>query len=230
MDELSVELFPGPGYDSNIYLLNREVLVDAGTGHNFNNLLHWLKERVDPLEIHSLILTHRHYDHTGGAEDILRETGATAYVHELDASPLQTGDAVTTGARAFRGDQPLIDVTPIGEDHEFLIGNRRIRVLHTPGHTVGSMSLYEREQGILIPGDVLFANGGVGRWDLATGDHGALKMSIDLLAGLEVNDLYPGHDAPIIGSGHDHILLAQESMRETPLELMMRRLNLVKKD
>lgn len=231
MDELSVELFPGQGYDSNIYLLNREVIVDAGTGHNFNNFLHWLKERTDPMEIHSLILTHRHYDHTGGAEDVLRETGAMAYVHELDAPPLQTGDAVTTGARAFKGDQAVIDVLPIKEDHEFVIGDQRFRVLLTPGHTIGSISLYEGESGILLSGDVLFANGGVGRWDLATGDHGALKQSIDRFAELDVNELYPGHDIPILdGKAHEHILLAQESMREAPFDLMMRRMRLLGKD
>lgn len=224
MDNEFVEIFPGLGYDSNIYLLNREVLIDAGTGHNTNNFFHWLKERVDPADIHTLILTHRHYDHTGGAVDIIEETGATAHIHELDAPPLQTGDAVTTGARVFRGDPVAIPVVPIREEHEFPIGNYRLRVIHTPGHTVGSISLHEPGLGILFPGDVLFANGGVGRWDLATGDHGTLKRSIDLLAGLNITGLYPGHDIPVRESGHDHVLLARESMMESPLDLMMRRI------
>jgi hydroxyacylglutathione hydrolase len=230
MDELSVELFPGLGYDCNIYLLGGEVLVDAGTGHNFSNLLHWLKERTDPLDIHTLILTHRHYDHTGGAEDVILETGCTAYIHELDAAPLLTGDSVTTGARSFKGEQQPIDVITFEEGHEFRIGDNRFEVIHTPGHTIGSISLFDRDQGILFPGDVLFVNGGVGRWDLATGSHADLARSIDRLAELDVRDLYPGHDVPVMGNGKEHVQLAQESMRESPFELMMRRLKLLKTD
>jgi len=230
MDELSVELFPGLGYDGNIYLVGGEVVVDAGTGHNFNNFLHWLSERVDPLDIHSLILTHRHYDHTGGAEDVILETGCTAYIHELDAAPMQTGDSVTTGARSFKGEQPTIDVFAVEEGHEFRIGNHQLEAIHTPGHTVGSISLFERDGGILFPGDVLFVNGGVGRWDMATGNHGDLVKSIDRLAELEVRDLYPGHDTPVIGNGKEHIGFAQESMRQTPFELMLRRLSMIQKE
>ena len=175
MDELKIDVFQGMGYDCNIYLLNGEVLVDAGTGHNHNVVLHWLKEHTDPDDVHTIILTHRHYDHTGGAVDLLGETGAAAYIHELDAPPLQTGDAVTTGARAFRGEQIPINVIEIQEGHTFEAGGHIIEVLHTPGHTIGSISLHVREDGILFPGDTIFANGGVGRWDLATGNFGALR-------------------------------------------------------
>lgn len=230
MDELTVDVFPGLGYDCNIFLLDGEMLIDAGTGHNFNNFLHWLKEHTDPLEVHTLLLTHRHYDHTGGAVDVLRETGATAHVHELDAPPLQTGDAVTTGARAFRGEQTPIDVITVTEDHTFNVNGHMFRVLYTPGHSIGSISLFNEETGILFSGDTIFANGGVGRWDLATGDLQALRNSISRLAELEIKDLYPGHDVCVRGNGKHHAKLSLESIRESPFDLMMRRLRFFPED
>ncbi len=230
MNDLKIDVFQGVGYDCNILLLNGEVLIDSGTGHNFNVFLHWLKEHTDPLDVHTLILTHRHYDHTGGASDVMDETGATAFIHELDAPPLQTGDAVTTGARTFQGGQEPIDVVPISENHQFTIDGHIFDVLYTPGHSIGSISLFNKEKGILISGDTIFANGGVGRWDLATGDHGALKESISRLSKLEIRDLYPGHDVHIIGNGKEHAMMALESIQETPFDLMMRRLRLFSKD
>lgn len=226
MAELRIDVFQGMGYDCNIYLLNREVLVDSGTGHNHNVILHWLRGHTDPEDIHTIILTHRHYDHAGGAVDLLEETGAAAYVHELDAPPLQTGDAVTTGARAFRGELIPIDVIEILEGYTFPVAGHIFEVLHTPGHTIGSISLYDEESGILFSGDTIFANGGIGRWDLATGDFSELRNSISRLSDLDIKDLYPGHDVPILGNAREHAKLSLESMQQTPLDLMMRRLDL----
>jgi len=230
MKDLKIDVFLGYGYDCNIYLIEGEVLVDSGTGHTHNVFIDWLKERTEVRDIHTLLLTHRHYDHSGGAADILRETGATAYIHEADAPPVMNGDVVTTGARTFRGDQIPIDVVQINEDHVIDINGHLFRVLYTPGHTVGSISLYNEDSQILFPGDTIFANGGVGRWDLTTGDHGALKKSISTLAGLAIRDLYPGHDVVVKGDGKRHALLALESINHNPFELLMRRQNLLQND
>ncbi len=228
-----IEVYRGLGYDSNIYLIEGEVLIDAGTGHAHDVFMSWLRQRTDPLDIHTLILTHRHYDHTGGAVNILEETGAVAYIHADDAPPVMNGDEVTTGARSFQGEQIPIHVIPIEQDHIFEIGEHRFEVIWTPGHSIGSISLFCRGNGILFPGDVFFVNGGIGRWDLPTGDYNSLKTSIEKIVGLvedlESSDIYPGHDVPIIGKGKEHAELALVSIRQNPMDLMMRRLEFLKK-
>ena len=225
MDKPMIDVFQGIGYDCNIFLVNRKVLIDAGTGHNHLIFMKWLKEHTDPKDVHTLILTHRHYDHTGGAAAILSETGARAYIHEADAPPVLNGDEVTTGARTFGGEQTPIDTELIHEGHNFDIDGNVFTVIFTPGHTIGSITLYERENAILFSGDTIFAHGGVGRWDLATGNHTALQNSIEKLTKLEIIDLYPGHDVVVLGKGKEHALLSLESIRQSPLELMMRRLS-----
>ena len=221
--DIRIEVFQGIGYDCNIYLINGEVLIDAGTGLNHQLLIKWLGERTDIEEIHTLILTHRHYDHTGGAAKILEETGAEAYIHEADAPAVLNGDMVTTGARAFRGEQTPIKAKQIEEGFLFNISGHKFEVLHTPGHTIGSISLWNEENGILFSGDTIFANGGVGRWDLPTGDFNALAGSIKRLSSLPIRDLYPGHDVVVKGNGREHAFLALESIGHTPLELMIHR-------
>ena len=220
---IKIEVFHGIGYDCNIYLINKEVLIDAGTGLNHNLLMKWLKERTEIEDIHTLILTHRHYDHTGGAARILEDTGAVAYIHEEDGPAVLNGDMVTTGARAFGGEQMPIEARLIKEGFVFEIEYHKFEVLHTPGHTIGSISLWDPEEGILFSGDTIFANGGVGRWDLPTGDFSALTRSIELLSHLPIKDLYPGHDVVVKGRGREHAYLALESIGHTPFELMMRR-------
>jgi glyoxylase-like metal-dependent hydrolase (beta-lactamase superfamily II) len=93
----------------------------------------------------------------------------------------------------------------------------------TPGHSAGSISLYERETGSLFPGDVFFCNGGVGRWDLPSGNYEELKESIHRLAELEIINLYPGHDVYSEGDGNAHAEMAIRSMELSPFDLMMRR-------
>jgi len=227
MKEPRIDVFHGYGLDGNIFLVEGEIIIDSGTGHYHNVFMDWLSEHTDPVDVHTLILTHRHYDHSGGAADILKETDATAYIHEADAPPIINGDLITTGARTFNGEQIPISVTQFREDHIFNIVDLDFRALHTPGHTIGSISLYNDDLGILFSGDTIFANGGVGRWDLATGDHGSLRQSIAMLAELEIRDLYPGHDIEVLGEGKKHALLALESINQDPFELMMRRLNMV---
>jgi len=229
MDPLTIEVHPGMGYDCNVFLIDNEVIIDAGTGLNHLNFMDWLRERTDPENIHTLILTHRHYDHTGGAIDIMRDTGATAYVHKDDAPPVLNGDPVTTGARAFGGIQEAIEAVQIDESHTFEINGHVLKVIHTPGHTIGSISLFEEETGVLFSGDTIFANGGVGRWDLATGNLEALRKSIADLSKLEITDLYPGHDVIVKGKGKHHANLSRQSIGLDPFDLMMRRVEKITK-
>lgn len=213
----------GIAYDSNIYLIISEgaVLIDTGTEFNVNRTLKKINEITDK-KIEKIILTHRHYDHVGGAFKIKEETKAEIFIHEDDSFPLLTGDNISTGARAFGGELNPLKLSLIKE--EVVIGEEKLKVIHCPGHSQGSISLYEEQSKTLFSGDTIFADGGIGRWDLISGNYKKLVNSIKNLARLEVINLYPGHGRFIIGNGKEHLLLSLENIEEySTYELMSRR-------
>jgi glyoxylase-like metal-dependent hydrolase (beta-lactamase superfamily II) len=136
--------------------------------------------------------THGHADHIEALAGLKQITSATVAIHELDApmlsSPMLSGAAMfgyrLTSASADRllreGDIVELDGTDI-----------QLRVLHTPGHTPGSICLLG--EGVLFPGDCLFA-GGIGRVDLPGGDEQAMMRSLSRLTKLDPDlVVYPGH-------------------------------------
>ncbi|HEY5495629.1 MAG TPA: MBL fold metallo-hydrolase [Candidatus Limnocylindrales bacterium] len=165
-----------------------------------------------------IVSTHGHWDHTGENAALQAwslEQAADAVVAEAaggsDARPHGAGAAGTAGAEiaAHRADwhrlidpQPLFAPFPIppcvpavelAEGGVVRVGDVRLEVLHTPGHTEGSVCLLSADDGILFSGDTLFA-GGWGRVDLPGGDAAAMADSLARLAGL--NDalrVVPGH-------------------------------------
>jgi len=226
MSKLKVHSIGGHGFDSNIYLIEAErpILIDTGTGRLFNSTVAAVK-KVMPLEkVERIILTHRHYDHTGGAADLARVLMAPVFIHETDAPCVEVGDAVGTGARVFMGEQEPLEVERLFDGDTIDCGDFFLRVIHTPGHSAGSIALYEPETGSLFPGDTIFCNGGVGRWDLPSGNYEHLKRSIRLLNGLDIVNLYPGHDIYSEGDGRAHAEMAARSIGMSPFDLMMRRL------
>jgi hydroxyacylglutathione hydrolase len=138
-----------------------------------------------------IILTHGHLDHIGGVADVKRATGAAVAVHGDDA-PMLT-DAVRNGSAYFG--MPVVAPPPdklLRDGDVVTVGNLKLAVLHTPGHTPGGICLYT--PGHLIAGDTLFA-GSIGRTDLAGGDYRTLIDSIRTkLLGLPADTVvYPGH-------------------------------------
>ncbi len=204
--EMKVHHLPGMGYDSNIFLVDGDepFLVDAGTGSNREAVLAWLSETMDAESIERIILTHRHYDHVGGAAALSRALGARVMMHELDAAPVRDGDTRGTRAIMFGKEMEAVKVETLKEGNRVTSGDREFMVLHTPGHSIGSMTLFCEEDGTLISGDTVFI-GGVGRWDLPTGDRGELVDSIRKLIQLDPKDLYPGHGPCSEGDARRHL-------------------------
>jgi len=152
-----------------------------------------------------VVLTHGHFDHTAALPRLRssiaasgRETPSVA-MHASDAAYLGTGaksahlrDFSLAGAAAYV--EGLWEEMP--EPARFLSDGERIgpfRVIHTPGHTPGSICLYEESEGLLFSGDTLFA-GGVGRTDLPGGDGGLLARSLERLLALPGGvRVFPGH-------------------------------------
>jgi hydroxyacylglutathione hydrolase len=212
---VNVRQVGGLGFDSNIYLILDEVvaLIDAGTGMNFDRVKENLQRfGAKSKDIELLINTHCHYDHAGGDPAFLKTSNCELAIHELDAEPLRAGDgAVTLAANFGTQMEPLEPTRILREDDKIELGSLALEVMHTPGHTRGSISLYEREKKMLFSGDTVFC-GGVGRVDLPTGDLKAMRKSLQRLEGLEVQELLPGHGPTAEKGGGRHIEAALRTL------------------
>lgn len=210
-------IFPliSTGFDSNIYLVRGEknTIIDCGTGIYFENTLEALKERISLEEIDQIILTHEHIDHSGGAEHFKRRLkDVRILAHEKTAEVLERGVEPTSRLLSLPAPNVKIDLR-LKEGDEVVIGDDIYKVLYTPGHSQGSICLYQEDRGILFSGDTVFSYGGIGRYDLPGGDLFKLKKSVERLSNLKVRDLYPGHGDCVIGFGDRHIRLSLRNVR-----------------
>ncbi len=140
-----------------------------------------------------IINTHGHADHCAGNAAIIKATGARLLIHHQDAARLS---GVVNGllCRALGGRRsPKPDIR-LNHGDTIAIGNQSLRVLHTPGHSPGSICLYTR--GNIITGDTLFV-GGVGRTDLPGGSSATLLQSIR-------NHIYTLPGDTVVWPGHDY--------------------------
>lgn len=190
---LRIEAFVVPPLDNNVYILyedgyNAAVVIDVAQGASV--LLARLKELDLRLEI--IVNTHGHTDHTTEDEILRKATGPKLAIHELDAYRLATEDEASEMLQIHK--IPIEPDIQLVDGSEILIGpNTKLKVLHTPGHTEGSICLYENKLGQLFSGDTLFA-GGYGRVDGEGADPSAMVSSLKLLMSLPGStDVYPGH-------------------------------------
>ncbi|MCL2862490.1 MAG: MBL fold metallo-hydrolase [Methanimicrococcus sp.] len=189
-------------YDSCIYVINKRIIID--TGMTAGEVLPRL-EQVTPLKnIELIILTHAHYDHSGCAGEILAHGHAKLAIHEADAPFLQDNSkssALNFGSKincpkpdiVYKGGEKI----PIGQNEKG--AEEYLEVIHTPGHTVGCICLYEENSKTLISGDTVFSEGGIGRTDFPVSAPEKMTASIDKLRKLNIENLYPGHGGPMIG-------------------------------
>jgi len=189
-----VRCLAGMDFDSNVYLLTGEdpILVDAGTGMHHQDIVRWLSFTARQSKVRRIVLTHRHYDHTGGAAALAKELRAEVLMHPGDAPAVWDGDVHQTLAYMFGAPGQPVPVTDLREGEVLSTGDASYEVLHTPGHTSGGLSLWDRENRVLLPGDTVFV-GGVGRWDLPSGNFEQLVGSVKKLLSLSPQELYPGH-------------------------------------
>ena len=99
------------------------------------------------------------------------------------------------------------------EGEDVHIGDEIFVVLHTPGHTPGSMCLYSKDSKSLISGDTIFPFGSFGRYDFPEGDGNLLKKSIERIAEYDIVNLYPGHESIIEGDAQKHINLTLKNTK-----------------
>ena len=143
-----------------------------------------------------IVLTHCHGDHVGGVNELEQQKGGTVLIHRICRQNINNQDIMLT---EYIGMPKIIlnDVRIVDDNDLLHIGNIELRVIHTPGHTNGGISLYCEKEKVLFSGDTLF-RGTWGRTDLPTGNlHDIMDSIVNKLLILPEDTLvYPGHGLP----------------------------------
>lgn len=141
-----------------------------------------------------IILTHSHFDHIMALADLAAETGAQVAVHELEAGEIEAPSAAVLRSLGLRGIEikPAPVAVRLKDGDTLRCAGKTLTVLHTPGHTVGSVCIDTGK--VLFSGDTLFEDD-CGRCDLPGGDYQVMLRSLRRLADLPGDrTVYPGHD------------------------------------
>ena len=177
---LNIKTFTVNAFQVNSYVLWDEtgecVIIDPGmqSSSEEDEISNFIESKgLKPVK---LLLTHAHIDHIAGCNYISEKYDLPLTAHKDSAELLKNA--------AVYGSLFGVNIEKVKEIDQFLdettdvkFGNSLLKVLHTPGHAIGSVCYYSPESGIVITGDVLF-NQSIGRTDLPTGDYEVLQKSI----------------------------------------------------
>ena len=165
-------------YQTNCHILsNGSEAIVIDPGYEPDTIL----DSLEGLTLKAILLTHGHFDHVGAVKELVAETGCEVYIHAAESTmpPMMTAGPLYYTRTYAEGDT----VAPIA--------GAELTVLHTPGHTPGSVCLLWGQE--LFAGDTLFA-GSCGRVDLPGGDPAQMMQSLKRLAGLKADyRVHPGH-------------------------------------
>lgn len=182
--------------------------ADCMQSRDESKIVDYLKSKK--LECVAIVLTHSHFDHVMGISQLKKNfPDAVVAIHEAEFAEMQNapGPMNESVLRFFGamdlletiGNQPPAEVALKDGMNLGVLGDalKDWSVIHTPGHTPGSICLYNKTEGLLISGDTLFDYGGYGRTDMYGGDESEIMASLSKIrktipAGTKV---YPGHDS-----------------------------------
>ena len=173
------------GFEVNAYVVHApegDVVVDAGAEPE-----KILAAASRPVA--AILVTHNHADHISALDEVRRETGAPVYMHPTDAD--------SAGVRDFK---------PLEDGQELTLAGQTFRVLHTPGHSKGSVTFVVGEDQIV--GDLVLP-GSVGRTDISGASWEEIEGSL-----MKVMPLWQGHTR--LFCGHGHVLVAFEELKTNP--------------
>ena len=186
--------------DAGVFLVRfgqKAALIDAGSGKDHDALRRNIDKCLEPdVELEYLLLTHCHFDHSGGAKAVRENYGCRIVAHELDAVYLESGDDRVTGAPWYGGHaEPFeVDIKWSGSECSFTIGDHLIKAIHCPGHSPGSVAYTTELEGELV----LFGSDihGPLHKDLLSNEENYLD-SLTRLLDLDADLLLEGHFGPV---------------------------------
>jgi ribonuclease/clavin/mitogillin len=196
----------------NVFLIHdggEGVLIDSGFGDekSIQTRVEFLRERPD-VKVRRIVLTHHHFDHTSGASQLRDETGGRTVLHGEEVGFLKDWKAEVPQDIEVPEDQKELaeqiekfrkQAAEAGPDEKVAdgdtisVGDLTVEVVHTPGHTLGSMCLYLREERALFTGDTALGLGTVAISPPPHGDMALYLESLERLKGYDCAVMLPGH-------------------------------------
>jgi len=190
---LNVETFTDFTFGTNSYLVweegkDKAVLVDAGL--NTELILDFIRKKG--LNLEAVLLTHGHPDHLVGAAEIAEATGADVYLNSIEAKVVEMMPEMILAMLGIDELQTPGEFKPLEDGQVLELAGLKIKVLHTPGHSPGSVSFLVEDA--LFDGDLVF-RGSIGRTDFPGGDFGTLIRSVKEKVFVLPTEtkVYPGH-------------------------------------
>lgn len=199
--------------DSHVYIIGRPEsgdlsMIDAGVAGKGSYKLDAIKSSgIEISNIKRIIMTHTHFDHISCLPEIRKEIpDAELWVHSAEAELLEKGDErAVYGMDMFKNmcqtqyglKDGMFNLTvdrKLNDNDMLEIGSMTWEIMHIPGHSAGAIALYDPLHKILIPGDVIYADYAIGRFDLYGANPSQHRDSLYRLAELEVDMLLPGHN------------------------------------
>ena len=196
----------------NVFLVHdggEGALIDSGFGDekSIKERVEFLRERPD-VKVRRIVLTHHHFDHTSGASQLRTETGAQTVLHAdeenfltdwqaevpQDIEVLKEQKELAEQVEKFR--KQAAEAGPdlkVSDGDTITVGGLTVEVVHTPGHTLGSMCLYLREERALFTGDTALGLGTVAISPPPHGDMALYLQSLERLKGYDCAVMLPGH-------------------------------------
>ncbi len=211
-----MEIVPGvhiiSGKIVNVFLIqdNGLILIDAGTRNNPKKITRHIQELGNkPDDVKKIIVTHHHWDHTKGLRALAVETGAKVAAHQADRDYIQGTSKFAPRSVSMKIMGALIKTRPAEVDITLKHGDviNGLRVIHTPGHTMGSICLLDKKRGILFAGDALRYNGKevYNAPEAFSTDPQTYWKSLYRLRDLRYYIMLPSHGKPLIGDASEMV-------------------------
>jgi glyoxylase-like metal-dependent hydrolase (beta-lactamase superfamily II) len=210
------------GVNGNVYIVvnGKELtLIDTGLPRNARKILSYVQELGHPpSDISTIMLTHFHLDHVGSALQLKNATKAKVAVHKDDADYVSgKKQPPKLGNLFYRAVSSIIKASPVQPDLVLNEGDKigHLRVLHTPGHTPGSISVLDEERQALFVGDSLRTKGEkiVGPSEEFSINKTKAQESIGKIAALKFDIMLPGHGEPLRQNASDAVKKFYESLK-----------------